>query len=459
MSYPPQQPADGWQADNQGQPNGDGDAVHHPQAADAQAPAAPFGEPHAPVSPSVDQYGQAAHNPYAPYQPPGHGQQVPQQQPYQDYSQHSGAYGQPQAYQNDQQHGYGQPQAYQNDQQHGYGQDQGYQGEQPQYHQPFQQSDPGPATGQASAPPWAPEQFNPNMGPVSAQPSSGSPFGTVPFAPTSSAGNTDAAPPGVPASPFSAPPASAPPNSDQFGPPGGQVALQPVSAASGAWGHNPGQIERKKQKKQRKGFPMWGFIAGAVIFAMVLAAGTWLMLSGAGEPGQTGTTEPGPTIEAQPQEYLVHESSSDFGFSMIDTNDWVPGTDDAITVFTAADGLLLDGEERAGFVTGAIDTDAVEYSSDEIIEAGQAAISQFTADLFGDTPTGETAQSLRVDGRLAHMTEFVATDPDGTEYSVTFTIVEMPSEEAAGFIGYVPLADSDLVELKDAAALSLTFGE
>lgn len=438
MSYPPQQPADGWQAQNQEPPANNGDHVHHPNADSAAAPAAPFGEPQPPVQPGVGP-GQGGQNPYAAYQPPAQAQQPygdPQQQAHQPYEQ-------------------AQPQPYGDPYQAGQQPQQPY-GEQPvaPYGQPSdpQFSPPPEGAAPASAPPWAPDQFASH--PVSAQPASGSPFGTVPFAPTSSAGAAEGAPPGVPASPFAASPASAPPNTDQFGPPGGQVALQPVSSSGGgAWGQNPNQISRKK--KQRKGFPMWGFVAGAIVFALVLAAGTWLMLSNSGSDGPSpGPVDPGPS---EPTDYVAHEPNSDLGFVLTDINEWADGVPEGADVFTDVGGLQMS-EGDGGFAVGTVDSSAVEYTESDDLEAATVNLAnQFSEAVIGGEAADITGDTIRVDGRMAYMAEYTVAGDDG-DYSVTVTMVEIAGDEAAGYVGYVPSDDDDLVAAKDAASLSLTFG-
>lgn len=460
MSYPPQQPADGGQAHNQEPPANNGDHVHHPNADNASAPAAPFGEPQPPGVPGGDA-GQGGQNPYAAYQPP-----APHQQPYGDPNQ--APYGQQQPQYADPQHGGHPQQPYGHPQQAGYAQNPygdprqaGYQqnphGEQPPggaYGQPSepQFSPPPEGAAPASAPPWAPEQFGSH--PVSAQPASGSPFGTVPFAPTSSPGGAEGAPPGVPASPFATGPAPAPPNTDQFGPPGGQVALQPVSSSGGgAWGQNTNQLPRKK--KQSKGFPMWGFVAGAVVFALVLAAGTWLMLSSEGGGETPGPPDP-PAVEAT--DYVAHEETSDLGFVLTDTHEWTDGAPEGLDFFSDIDGLQLGDDAKGALSLGTIDSSQVEYTGSDDIEVATANLAeQFNEAVLGGAAEDLEGENFRVDGRLGHMVEYTVAGED-TEYSVTVSMVEIAGDTAAGYIGYVPADDEDLVAAKDSASMSLTFG-
>lgn len=258
----------------------------------------------------------------------------------------------------------------------------------------------------------------------------------------------------MPASPFAASPASAPPNTDQFGPPGGQVALQPVSSSGGgAWGQNPNQISRKK--KQRKGFPMWGFVAGAVVFALVLAAGTWLMLSGSGNDGPSpGPIDPGP---AEPSDYVAHEPNSDLGFVLTDTHEWVDGVPEGTDFFAEAAGIQLS-EGDGGLTLGTVDSAAVEYTESDDLEAATVNLAtQFNEAVLGGEADDIAGEIIRVDGRVGFMAEYTVAGDDG-EYSVTATMVEISGDEAAGYVGYVPADDEDLVAAKDSASLSLTFG-
>ncbi|HEX2145365.1 MAG TPA: hypothetical protein VHG10_12740, partial [Glycomyces sp.] len=159
------------------------------------------------------------------------------------------------------------------------------------------------------------------MPPVSSIPASGVPVSGMPV--SSPMGNQPYGPPGQP--PF---------GGGQFGPQGGQ--LVPVSGGgSGAqpWGA-PDSIQRKK--KSGKG-PMWLLLVGIVVIAVALGVGGFILFNpmGGEEPSGNKTS----TIESPGPALIANEAS---GLSVVAGETWTEGAE-APAVFTDVTALTESG--------------------------------------------------------------------------------------------------------------------
>ncbi|MGH8879698.1 MAG: hypothetical protein ACRD0P_20510 [Stackebrandtia sp.] len=342
MTYPPQQPEDGW-ADQQPE-----------QAVD------PFASSGA---------GQSAPPAYPPgYGPQGYGQAPQQPEPATDQTQSLQEHQQP-AEEHTQvlgrqpgpeQQSYGQPYQQQPDPgQQSYGQ--------PYQQQPGQQY---PAQPQTYGSPAAPVSANP----ASAQPYSGAPASGQPYPANPTSGQpypgANQAPPGVPESPFNATqspfttaPAPTPMNLPS------QVSASPVSGQP--WGVTP-----RFTPKQRKGLPSWVYVIGGVVVVAALAVGAVFYFGLGDETGDTAGEDANGSGEQTQEAFPVTDEKSGLTYLGL-PQPWTSLTDtdgfDSLAGFTAVNGQALvteDGGEdgRKGvFAVGELDVEALKYKDGDAL--------------------------------------------------------------------------------------------
>lgn len=334
---------------------------------------------------------------------------------------------------------------------------QAFQGMPPQ--QPFQASPPQQQPQQpyhaSPPPPPAADPFGPAGGmPVSGMPVSGMP-------PVSSIPASGMPVSGMPVSGMPGGPGQPPFGGGQFGPQGGQ--LVPVSGGGAQpWGA-PDTIQRKNKKKGGKG-PMWLLVAGIVVIAAALGVGGFILFSPQDEPSddETGTIESNeatqeaseeasPTAEAEPEPEapaattVVADEAS--GLSIMAPE----GSTEAATPpggFSSPTGLVLGGTGPTVFY-GALDAGAIGAGDDVSVADLGTNLQNLAATWAGGAAEGVQASQYRVDARSAQFNTFTVGD---------LTVMTAVVQNGSGYVGFVGSATADQVEALEAARASLSFG-
>ncbi|MFC3491309.1 hypothetical protein [Glycomyces rhizosphaerae] len=329
---------------------------------------------------------------------------------------------------------------------------QAFQGQQPfasppqqQPQQPFQASPP---------PPQAADPFGPSGGfPVSGMPVSGMP-------PVSSIPASGMPVSGMPVSGMPGGPGQPPFGGGQFGPQGGQ--LVPVSGGGAQpWGA-PDTIQRRNKKKGGKG-PMWLLVAGIVVIAAALGVGGFILFNPQDEPKdeQTGTIEsneatqeaseaaPSGEASAEPEApaattVVANEAS---GLSIAAPE----GSTEAATPpagITSPTGLVLGGTGPTVFY-GALDAAAIGAGEDVKIKDLGTNLQNLAATWAGGAAEGAQGSQYRVDARSAFFNTFTVGE---------LTVMTAVIENGSGYVGFVGSATADQVDALTAARNSLSFG-
>ena len=328
-----------------------------------------------------------------------------------------------------------------------------------------------PASGQPYQPPVSasPASGQPYQAPVSANPASGQPFQQYqqPFPQQQPIYQPNQAPPGVPESPFAAPG----PGHPHLPAP---VSAQPSSAQP--WG---GGVVPQFTPKRNRGVPSWVYIVGAVVVVLALALGAvfWFGLPG-GEPGGEPTPQASNSPSPEPEVVGGGEllSDEDAGLGFLDLPEPWASTDELETVdgvpgFTSFTGQYVLPVEDGGYIgligVGSIDPDVVEYLGTDSLRTAAAELSEVTDAAAwseaGDVSVGDAEyEYLRIDGRrsilMNYKVSFTADSPPETGATVILAVVDMGDGNAAGFIAHVPdtLAEAHL-ELVREAVMTLQF--
>ncbi|CAM3234798.1 hypothetical protein [Stackebrandtia soli] len=511
MTYPPQQPENGW-SDNQQQPQQPVDPFAQGAPGHQAEPVDPFGQPPQQYAPQ-QQYGE---QPALPQQPQ-YGQEQHQQQydqgQYGQQQYDQGQYGQhppaQQQYGHEQQHGQQHPysgqqyheepptdqtQAYvadpQQHQQHQHAQ----QHQQPQQHQQheWQQAEHtqvigggehtqminpngehtqvigqhggaqygpqyGPGTNPPVQPQTAPVSASPSSGqqfvpPVSASPASSQPYSTpVSASPASGGGfghQYQSTPPGVPASPFA--PVSAAP-----------ASAAPASAQP--WSHP--SVPQFTPKK-RRGLPSWVYVVGVVVIVAALAVGA-IFYFGVGN-NDTPVADPPASKEPENAAVLLIEEGSGLGYLTM-ADPWADLGEykdlSEIAGFTSYVGqyTLTETGWMSLFAVGTMDAKALDYETGAIRQAvfKFAELSEAqTVKLLEETGRDENISGygrdvepvytqLRVDGRNAGFIQYHVAWEDSTNNETGTTVT----------LGLIDIGDGKLagflIDVPDTAAAAL----
>ncbi|ADD41808.1 hypothetical protein [Stackebrandtia nassauensis] len=512
MSYPPQQPENGWsdQQEEPVDPFAQGNAVHQPAA--PQQPGQVYGQPiqQQPEYPQQPEQGQQppvyqAQPPvYYPEQQPGYppsdqtqalppraahdappAQPFPAAQPYpaQDANPQPPAaqpYYQPAEPNTAEQQGHFQQsppaQPYYQPVDPNAGQQQGYPQAQP-LPDPFATQQPEQPFSQApvSASPTSAEPYSAQ--PYSAQPASGQPFSAQPYSP-SAAGAT---PPGVPESPFAAAPTHNPMNTPA------PVSAQPTSGGQ-PWGGSP-STPYFTPRKPRRGLPRWFYVVGVIIVVAALGAGGYVWLGpglGGEEPKDEASasatkdadkSSEKPTeekSEAEKQPDLVTDKGSGLGFVQL-PKPWTEESDTKFPGFKDTTGQVLTnkGSVPGWFVAGEVDAKKIKYKGvDQLADSG-AQLAGFIDDKHWTDAKGKQLKGakretkfkynyIRIDGhRGVYLTYRMGWSSDKVKdksADVVVGLVDVGDGKAAGFFAVVPesLSDKQKPAVED-TILSLRF--
>ncbi|MFD0560259.1 hypothetical protein FB566_4259 [Stackebrandtia endophytica] len=344
-----------------------------------------------------------------------------------------------------------------------------------QHQQPYPQQPPppeqpyqapvsvNPASGQPYHPPVSasPASGQPYQAPVSANPASGQPFQQYqqPYPQQPPIYQPNQAPPGVPESPF-----AAPQGQPHLPAP---ISAQPSSAQP--WG---GGVVPQFTPKRNKGVPSWVYIVGTVVVVLALALGAvfWFGLPG-GEPGTDPT--PQATGDSQSPEpeivgggELLTDEESGLGFITL-PEPWA-NTDEIeqdgnVPGFTSFTGQYVAPTQDNGYIglvgVGGVDPDAVEYLGTDSLRTAAAELSAVTDAATWeaeDVKAGDAVyEYLRIDGRRAilmnYQVSFTDDSPPETGAAVFLAVVDLGDGKAAAFIAHVPdtLAETHLDMVRD----------
>ena len=492
MTYPPQQPEDGWSDPQSQQPV---DPFATGGGGQAQPPQQGYGQP-----PQQDPYGRP--DPYAQQQPYGapaypqheepptdQTQSLPPRQPHDEQGTQVISYeeqgtqvlGRPQpAAEQQQQPTYGQP-IYQPQQPDGYGPPQQPQYPQQQPVQPYGQQ----ANPYESPPAAAPVSADPQ--PYSAQPASGQPYSprptsSQPYAVQPTTGQPYSAqptsgqpyqptPPGVPESPFMA---------------GGNLP-SPVSAApqqqQQSWGAPAATPQFTPNK--RRGLPGWAYVVGVVVVVAALAVGA-VFYFGIGD--QTGDTTADGDSETSYEPVPITDPKSGFTFMSL-PKPWQSLTElegfESLPGFTSVVGQAYitesGGKPGTGWMgvlaVGELDAEAFKYKTGDQLDSPLKAFADAidTGNWKDPTDTSRTTDLdglqrdadpdtdyLRVDGRRGltetyHMS-WTSTSIEETGSTVMIGVFDMGDGRLAGY--FVDLPDSlaeEQTEAIEQTILTLNF--
>ena len=438
MTYPPQQPEDGWNRQQHGQYPAE--SGQQPGGQPGQPPVydpAQHGQQYDPQTGQPFHHGQQNQAGYEQQQAYGQQQYPPagaEQQGYYQAGYEQQAYGQQQdphrelptdqtqalAMGDDRTQVIGQqsrpvdpqqPEQYPSEQQQAYGQQQDQypvqqnDRNQPEQHQPEQYEEPvqpfasdepvdpfAPAHDPAQPhPQYQPEQpfapqapvsagpasAQPYTAPVSANPASGQPY-VAPVSASPVSGQPvyqpHQAPPGVPESPFAVQPSHLP----------APISAQPASGQP--WG--AGGVPQFTPKRSR-GVPGWVYIVGVVVVVLALALGAvfWFGLPGDGEPIAEGSPQATASASEEPAIEgggdLITDEESGMGYLSLPLP-WAPTGDlegfegvPGFTSFTGQYHPVEDGSDVVGVIgAGGLDVDAIEYLGTDYLRPAATELSE-----------------------------------------------------------------------------------
>ena len=474
MTYPPQQPENGWsnQPDQSADAYGSGGADQAGQygAQQHQGQAPQYQEPETDQTQAIQVQPHA--NPYQQQyqQPQGQayqdGQQIPQQpaDPYQQYQQPA----EQQAYDPFQQQQQADPyQAQQGGYQQAnpYQQQDPYQQQQPANEQPQAQQQPfgPPNVYQPAEPETRPVNFGQTDAPTSASPSSAQPYSASPVSgPTS----------GVPESPFAAAPTP-------------KHLPAPVSASptSGEpWGSNQIPQFTPKQKPSR-GVPGWAYIVGAVVIVLALAAGGAFYF-GVFDSEEKPTADKSQSTEEETKHEPKPVTDSESGLTYMSMPEpWTSFSDiegfPGVSGFASETGQsYVDDSGDLGslgvIAVGQLDSSAVDYKNVDSLASSTESWADVIDAKHWKNPADEEKvlkverdetlelANLRVDGRRAvtgsyHVT-WKSKSTNETGASVYLVVIDQGDGHASGFMTVVPdsLA-ADQSKVAEDAMLSLQY--
>ena len=320
----------------------------------------------------------------------------------------------------------------------------------------------------------APEQPFAPQAPVSASPASGQPYqGPVSASPTSGQPQQGfpptaqpiyqphQAPPGVPESPFavhSAPPAQLP----------APISAQPASGQPWAGG-----VPQFTPKRSR-GVPGWVYIVGVVVVVLALALGAVFWF---GLPGDTSTAEESPspsevTTETEPEVEgggeLISDEDSGLGYLSL-PQPWVSTAEvdgfEGLPGFASFTGQQhpseLDTDVVGVIGAGGLDGDRVEYAGTDYLRPAVTELGDAIDASWSDVSDLARAKDpsyeyLRIDGRRAILMTYDVTftsEVSGeTGASVMVAVVDLGDRQAAAFVAQIPgsLVESQLEPAREA---------
>lgn len=335
----------------------------------------------------------------------------------------------------------------------------------------YPQAQPGYPQAQPLPDPFAPQQVEQPFpqAPVSASPTSAQPFSGQPF---SGQPYTEGTPPGVPESPF----ASAPSHNAGLPTP---VSASPTSGQP--WAAAP-PMPQFVPRKPRRGLPGWSYVIGVIVIvgALVVGGVVWF---GSGDGGNDPTNkasaseseksekseEPKDTVK------LITDSKSKLAFASM-PDPWQTVDENELPGASSATGQVLESDKGVSgyFAACQLTAKAVKYANGDVVDAGKewaALIDKSTwVDDDGKKLKGLERRAtpkffqFRVDGHAAYyMTYKVTWKSDkvvekGAE--VTIGVIDQDGKNAAGFLAIMPdsLSEKHKPAVKD-TMLTLRFSE